>query len=314
MSVALFMVMNSLIKIVSTTIPTGEIVLSRSFFGLLPILILIFVKGETLADQTQLKGWAVLRTERPWLHLRRGFFGITSMFAGFMALKLLPLADAMVLQFTAPILTGILAVPLLGEVFNKNRFVAVGIGFIGTVLILLPWSPNAGALDGWGLVFGLGWGIGTSLAMIAIGRMNATEPGMRIVAYFMGFGVVTGLGSLFFAAVVPTGRELLILIAIGVSGGLAQLFMTYAYLKAPASVIMPLDYFSLIIAMGIGLVVFNEVPTVATILGSILVAGSGVFIVLNTAGMQVKGVRNWRATGWWTKKQNPAGQGPNESL
>ncbi|MDI9408784.1 MAG: DMT family transporter [Candidatus Pacebacteria bacterium] len=306
LSVGLFMLMNSLIKAVSPTIPTGEIILSRSLFGLIPIIILIYTTGEKSGDSPRLYGWAVLRTTHPWLHLRRCFFGVIGMYCGFLALRFLPLADAMVLQFTAPILTGILAVPLLGELFNRKRFIAVAVGFIGTIFIIFPWgwgvSWSPTTLDSWGIVFGLGWGISTSLAMISIAKMNSTEPGMRIVAYFMLAGTLVGLVSLVFDAVVPTPRELIFLLAIGVCGGLAQLFMTYAYLRAPASVIMPLDYLSLVLAMGIGLVFFNEIPTFATVLGSLLVSLSGVFIVLNTAGMQIKGVKNLNLRGFWLKK------------
>ena len=89
-----------------------------------------------------------------------------------------------------------------------------------------------------------------------------------------------------FHFVMPDAHDALILLGVGVIGGLAQICMTEAYHRAPASMVAPLGYTSLIWAAIIDMIMFDKIPTLTTCLGALLIAGSGVFVV--TMGGTVK--------------------------
>jgi hypothetical protein len=105
-SVLLLAVMSALIRAAGSKFPLGEIVFFRSAFAVLPVFAIYAARGQLLA---------VVRTERPFGHLGRGFLGIASMFLNFAALTRLPLMDATAISFAAPLITVVLAAIVLNE-------------------------------------------------------------------------------------------------------------------------------------------------------------------------------------------------------
>src|SRR3954447_1547075 len=135
-STFVFTLMSVCVKLVADRVPAGEIVFARSFFALVPV-------GGMLIWQGQL--FRSLRPDRPWLHASRGAIGISSMAFGFMALGYLPLPEAMMIGYAAPLMVVALSAIILSEVVRVYRWTATGIGFIGIVIIL---SPNLSFFSG----------------------------------------------------------------------------------------------------------------------------------------------------------------------
>ncbi len=107
--------------------PVGQTVFCRSFFALIPVFIWLAWKGDLMS---------AFRTDRPWDHDRRGAYGSVGMFAGLHRLILLPLADATAISYAAPLFTVVLAAILLKEQVRIYRWTAVGVGFVGVLVML----------------------------------------------------------------------------------------------------------------------------------------------------------------------------------
>lgn len=265
LSIALFAVMGGLIKYGARSLPVGEVVVLRSLFAFLPLAFMIQRSG----------GFGTLKTRRIGAHLRRSFPGFWGMVCGFSALTLLPLADATAINFAAPILTTLLAIPLLGERVGIHRGTAILVGFVGMLVMVRPGEASLSI----GAIWGLTGAVATAFAMIAIRKMEATEPSLSIVFYYTLFCTIGGLISLPFAAEWPSLPDFAALASAGMIGGVAQVLMTRSYRLAPASVIAPFDYTALIFAMIVGFTVWREVPSLTTLTGAGLVIASGLYIL-----------------------------------
>lgn len=291
LATGLFAGMSALIKFVGGDYPVGQVAFARSLFALVPVFLLIRWNG----------GLAALRTTRPGAHLMRSVSGFAAMMLSFGGLALLPLADATALGFLAPLLTTAFAALLLGERVRVYRWTAVFVGFGGMLLMVQPQGESAGPIVlgilPLGVVLALSATVFTALAMISIRRMANTEPSITIVFWFtLTCTVFAGL-TLPFAHVVPTPRDAMLLVAIGLLGGFAQVLLTASYRLAPASTLAPFDYTALLWALIIGYVVFGDVPDPLVLGGAGIVIGSGIFIILRERMLGLERGRARRASG-----------------
>ncbi|HET8728526.1 MAG TPA: DMT family transporter, partial [Alphaproteobacteria bacterium] len=287
----LFAAMSALIKYVSDTYPTGQVVFSRSLFALVPVFLLIRWNG----------GLKALKTTRPGAHLIRSGSGFVAMLLSFGALSLLPLADAIALGFLAPLLTTAFAALLLKEKVRVYRWSAIVVGFGGMLLMVQPQGEIGGTLVlgvlPLGVALALSATVFTALAMISIRRMTNTEPSITIVFYFtLTCTIFAGL-TLPFAFVMPGPRDAVYLIMIGLLGGFAQVLLTSSYRLAPASTLAPFDYTALLWGLLIGYFVFAEVPEVMVLVGAGVVTASGIFIILRERALGLERARARRAGG-----------------
>jgi drug/metabolite transporter (DMT)-like permease len=137
-----FTFMSACVKLVGAAHPhdplyytVSQTVFFRSLFALIPVFLWLGWRGDLHAAFEN----ARLRT-----HLRRGFFGSIGMFSGFTALILLPLADATAFSYAAPLFTVVLAALILKEVVRVYRWTAVGLGFVGVIVMLVPYFGAGG--------------------------------------------------------------------------------------------------------------------------------------------------------------------------
>lgn len=247
-------------------IPVFEIIFFRNLFAFVPL-------GLYIARTT---GFSVLKTQRPFGHLVRATVGLTGMVCGFSAVQYLPLTEATALQFTSPLFMTALSALLLSEKVGRHRWAAVFVGFIG---VLIMARPVPGEMNIPGVTLGILSALGAAGAMVAIRQISDTEKGPTIVFYFTLGGVVLGAVGSMFHWVTPDPMTLGLLIVAGLIGGVGQLFLTEALRQAPIGVIAPFDYTQLIWATGLGLVIWGELPHPLTLVGAVIVAGSGVYIL-----------------------------------
>jgi drug/metabolite transporter (DMT)-like permease len=266
LSVGLFAVMDAIVKWVSDTYPTIEIIFFRSLFAFVPLVWLIPRAG----------GLSALRASRPGLHLLRCTVGLVSMYLYFLAYKLLPLADAIALGFAAPLFMTALSVPLLGEKVGVRRWSAVVVGFSGVMLMLRPGGDlfQAAALVPLAAAFTY------ALAMVFIRRVSRHDSTVSIVFYFTLFTlVVSGIATWIQGFVMPRGIDWVWLAGIGLIGGTAQIFMTRAFTIAPIAVVAPFEYTAMLWAVGLGWAIWGTLPDAWTWAGSFVLIGSGLYIL-----------------------------------
>jgi drug/metabolite transporter (DMT)-like permease len=265
-SAAMLACMFALIKMVGDDYPTGQIVFVRSLFAMIPVLWLVHRMG----------GLRVLRTSRPGAHLWRSIAGLCSLFLSFSAVTMLPLGLATALGYTAPLFITLLAFPLLRERIRYGRWSATVVGFLGMLLLVHPGAEPISS----GIVVALCGAVATALALISIRKMADTEADVTIVFYFTVIGTLVGAATLPFGAVMPGLADLPALMIIGLLGGGAQILLTKAYSMAPASLIAPCEYATLVVALILGLAVWGEFPTPLEMSGILVIALSNFFLVL----------------------------------
>ena len=287
-----FAAMSAIIKSVSLRFPVGEIVLFRSIFAMATLVVWLARRGEFPH---------ALRTRRKLGHVGRSVAGSGGMFANFIALSLLPLADATAFTFVSPLLIVPMAAMTLGETVRPYRWAAVGIGFVGVLVMLsddLGRGAGATAASGYGAgaAVALCGALCTAVAMIQTRRLTRSEATGAIVFYFTTVTATISAvllllaalwpagapGAAFFAGqqfVAPSAPEFCLLASIGLLGGAGQILMTHSYRFADASIIAAFDYVSMIWAATFGYAFFAETPSAAVLAGAAVVAGAGVLVL-----------------------------------
>jgi drug/metabolite transporter (DMT)-like permease len=273
-SALLFAVMSALIRWLGEIVPLGQVVFFRSAFAIVPVVIIYALRRELMT---------AVRTGRPFGHFGRGLVGVAGMFLSFAALARLPLANATAIGFAAPLITVALAALVLKERVRIYRWSAVGVGFLGVLVMLLPYlnvsKASVGATQTIGAALGLAAAFCNAASVIQTRRLTDSETTSAIVLYFSFICAVGGLLTLPFAWHQPTGKELAALIAIGTLGGVSHILLTESYRFAPTSVVAPFDYTSIFWAFVLGYVMFGEVPSALVFVGAAIVALAGLFVI-----------------------------------
>lgn len=271
-AIGLFTIMAGMIKEAVQSVPTGEAVFFRSFAALPVILIWLALRGDLPRG---------LRTKQPLMHLWRGLVGTTAMGLNFLGLGMLPLPEATALSYVTPIFTLILAALMLGERIRLIRISAVAFGLIGVLIML---SPRLGSsLQDTALLGALcilGASAARGFVQIHLRKMAQIEETAAIVFYFSLTASLLALMTLPFGWVIPSTMEWMLLIGAGLIGGVAQILVTSSYRFAPASLLAPYDYASMLFAIVIGYIWFAELPTVVMLLGAAVVIAANVIVIL----------------------------------
>jgi drug/metabolite transporter (DMT)-like permease len=272
-SALVFAVMSVLVRWLGDRYPVGQVVFFRSAFAVLPVVIIYAWRGELIA---------ALRIGRPIGHLGRGLTAVGAMFCNFTALALLPVVDATALSFVAPLFAVALSALVLKERVRIYRWSAVFLGFSGVLVMLLPQldiGRSAGSATV-GIVMGLVGAVFAAGSSIQTRALTTSESTSSIVLYFSLICTVAGLATWPLGWLVPNGPELAALIVIGICGGVAHILLTESYRLAPASLIAPFDYTSMLWALVLGFLVFGEVPSVLVFVGAGIIASAGLFVIL----------------------------------
>jgi drug/metabolite transporter (DMT)-like permease len=256
------------VKALGGELPLAQVILFRNLFAL-PLLFLMVLGAG---------GVGLLRPRHPWGHVSRTAFGLVGMVGAFVGFTYLPLATATVLGFTMPLFLTALSVVFLREKVGWRRWSAVGVGFVGVLLVARPGFGQQ-ALPMWPVVMVLVSALGWAVAMLSIRRMGeAGENGVTIVMWFaIGSAVAAGLATIP-VWVDPTPREWALLVAIGMVSAVAQLLMTEAYRRGETTLLAPFEYSALLWTMLLGAAIWGEWPGVLDLAGFAVLVGAGLFI------------------------------------
>lgn len=263
-----FSLMYALMKWAATLEPVsaGEMVFYRSLFGL-PVVLMWVLSAKG--------GLASLSTRRPMVHVWRCALGVTGILLIFQGLRLLPLADATTIGFTAPIFATLLSILFLKEKVGRHRWTAVVLGFLGVLVMVRPGAAGAPPLAG--LLFALGGAFVAAAVTVTLRQLGKTESATAIVFWFFVACATVGGVLTLIDGHSHSWAVLAILAAGGLAGGLAQLLMTTSLQHAPVSALAPLDYLQMVGAVVLGWLLLSDAPTLATLAGAALIAGSGLY-------------------------------------
>ena len=263
LSVCAFSVMDLIVKW-SDNYPLGQVIFFRGFFGL--VLYYFVIPKERLKD--------FYVTKRPMLHFSRCFFGLMALLSIFTALRNLPLATVVSISFAAPIFTTIFSIFFLSEKVGYFRWLAVLVGFVGIIIIS---EPGLSSLNVY-YVFPVIFVLGMSYVAISIRQLSSTEPVWLISLYFSAAITLAGLFTIPYGWLMPNLKDLILLSFIGIFGGVANLWLSQSYKFSEVSLVTPLKYLALVFAIIFGYFIWDEIPTIKTLVGATLVITSSVII------------------------------------
>lgn len=264
LSALLFSLMGVGIREVSSGVNNESVVFFRNLVGVLFFLPLVLLKGT-----------GPLKTGRLKSHMWRTTYGLAAMYCFFYAIAHLPLADAMLFTYAAPVFTPLLAWWLLKEPLTRRMLVTTAIGLVGVLLVA---KPSEALLDSQALI-GLAASILAAFAFVSIREMSDTEPAFRIVFYFSLFSALISAVPLTWAWQPLSQHQLGLLLVIGLLATVSQIVMSKAYSLAPPGLIGPFAYLAIVFAGIVAWLRWGEMPDAASLVGAALIFASSLLSI-----------------------------------
>lgn len=245
----------------------------------LPILQIVWARlglGAVMALPLALRiaGPAALVPDRPAYHAARAALLAGATFCFFLALKTLPIADALAIFFVNPLVVTILSALILRERVGPRRWAAVAVGFVGTLIIIRPGfvALNPGSL--------LALASGTLLASYLVMTRAIAGRAHAVVTTFQTSLIGGVLLSLMVPFVwrAPDATEWVLLALLALIANLGHLMIVRAYDHAEASLLAPLAYTEMVTSVLMGLIFFGDFPDGWTFLGVAILIGCATYI------------------------------------
>jgi drug/metabolite transporter (DMT)-like permease len=265
-SVASFSVMDAQLKLLSEHYPALQVAFIRGAAALPFVLLPILLRNRL----------ARLRPVNVGLHLARGALAVLMLYSFVQAVRETSLASTYSIFMFAPLLVAALSAPLLRERVAGAQWAAIGVGFLGVLVMLRPGSDSLvaeGAL--WAFV-----AVATyALSVVTLRLLARTDSNESMVFWFTAMlAAGAGLMSL------PGWRDLLwadlpLMLGVGVCGALGQHFITVAFRSAPAAVVAPFEYTALLWGVLLDLAVWHVFPGALTLVGGSIVIGAGLYLI-----------------------------------
>jgi len=267
--------MDSFAKLIGDAVAVGQVAAVRFVIQSVLLLPLAFALGA-------------LHRPRPaeiGLHFLRAGLLLVATAAFFLALRHMPVADAISIFFVEPFILILLGRLILREELGPRRLLACLVGFIGAMVIIRPKFDDLGYVAALPLVTALLF----AFYMIITRRMATRMHPITLQAY-------TGFFALFLAGPIlwafdgsgyapldpswPERREFILLMALGVTATLSHICISYALSLAPASLLAPIQYLEIVGATILGFYIFGDIPDGLTFVGIALIVGSGLFVFI----------------------------------
>ena len=266
-AVLLFAILDAMAKYAGTRMELLQVVAMRfisAFF-----IALIFSNPLTRPG--------LFRTAQPKLQFVRGLFLISTTICNFLAFRYLQLDEALAILFSTPFLVAIMAGPLLGEWVGWRRWSAICVGFVGVLVVI---RPGIGGGMQWAALFSVAAAIFYSAYGIATRMVSRTDSSETTLFYGNLVGLVLMAPVLPFVWTQPPSVfDFALLLGLGVFGSAGHYLLIAAHRRAPASVLSPFIYTQLLWATTLGFLVFGDVPTQWTLIGSGIVVASGLYLI-----------------------------------
>ena len=249
----------------SGNVPTMEKAFFRNAFAAVVSFILLKREGEK---------FHVKRENRSDLFFRC-LFGTSGLIANFYAIDKSGIADANMLNKLSPFFAIVLSIPILKERPKKIDILTTLVAFLGAVLIVRPGSGISNTIPA---LIGLYGGFGAGFAYVFVRKLGGKgEKTPIIVLCFSLFSCLVCIPFIIPVFVLPTFKQLLLLILAGLAATLGQFGITSAYKFAPAREISVFDYTQVVFAALLGILFLHEIPVPLSIAGYAIIIGVAVF-------------------------------------
>jgi drug/metabolite transporter (DMT)-like permease len=250
-----FSVMAAFVKVGGHRLPSQEIVLFRS--------IVIWIITAVMIKRLHLPLWG---NNKKLLFLR-GLTGFCGLSIFYFTLTQIPISDSTTIQYTSPFFTALLAVFILKERSSPGQWLFFLLAFAGIVFIVRP-GYSIYTLPA---LLGLVGAFFSGLAYNLVRKLRQTDHPLNIILYLPTVSIVLSIPLVIHNFKMPVGMEWLVLLAIGISTQIAQIFLTKSLHFETAARATNVSYVSIIFATTFGLIFWNEVPDWRTGIGAVLV-------------------------------------------
>lgn len=260
-----FITLDALLKHLLETLPLVQVTWARFFFATIVAIMLCGPRLPSLAV-----------SQHPRLQLLRSLLLMTTTGLFNAGIRTTALATATTIMFTTPLLLTMLSIPLLGERVGARRWFGVGTGFLGALIVVQPWSAGFGG-TGAGVLFLLAAALFNANYQLITRKVRADDLLTSLLYTATAGAIVTSAMVPWFWAW-PDPFSWVLMVGTGVAGGLGHYCLIKAMANAPASVVAPFSYSSLVWAALFGLIFWQEWPDKFTWAGAALIIGSGLYI------------------------------------
>lgn len=247
------------IKTLHNAVPVDEKIFSRALIAAIVTSFLMIRKRESF------------RPGNIRLLLTRSTLGSAGMFLYFRAIENLQLSEAVTLNRLSPFFVLIFAAAFLREKLVRFQILAIFLAFMGVVVIVQPGRIPLTQ----GSIFAVFSAIFAGGAYTSLRALRKYDPPLRIVFWFSVFLAVLSLPSVLTSGVIPGTTDLLLLLAIGISGVLGQILMTFAYRYAPGGEVAIYGYLSVVFSIIWQMLIWNSIPSAFVTGGAVLVLAGG---------------------------------------
>jgi drug/metabolite transporter (DMT)-like permease len=218
---------------------------------------------------------SLLRVRMP-LHLLRGAIGIVTLALFTYGVRNLPLADAYSIFFVAPLFITAFAAAILHERVDRRRWIAIGVGFAGVLIVLRPSGASAITLPGVAIIV---TAVCYALSAITVRVLTRTDTTQSMVFWLMVL-IATGAGILALPSWQPLRPEHWWIVAVmGLSGSIGQWAITEAFRQGEASFIAPFEYTALVWGVLLDRLIWKTTPAAITLAGASVIIASGIYLV-----------------------------------
>lgn len=251
----------TLAKVSGQYTSTGVLLLAQN------AICLLFIVPVAVKD-----GWRTLRTSRTGLHLLRAGAGTACWYALFFAIERIPLANATLLTYSAPLWMPLIAWAVTRQRVAAATWMGAGLGFVGVMLVLQPQGHGFSI----GEISALAGALLLAVAMMTVRWLGATEPVIRILFYYFALSTLLSIPiAIVDWAPIPLAAWPW-LVGLGLAQLFSQILIVVAYRYAPAEKVGPFIYTVIVFTAVIDWIVWDHAPTVSTYFGMALVIGGGV--------------------------------------
>lgn len=258
-----FVTLDSTAKYLMQSYPVVQVIWARFFFHLVFVALLM---GRKLPLQ--------IRSQWPSNQYLRSLFMFSTTVLFFIGIHILPLTTAATIMFLAPIIVTMLSIPLLGEKVGLRRWCGIAIGFAGALVVMRPGGDSLQL----SILVVLAAAFTHALYQVFTRKLRSRDGPITSLFYTAVVGAaVSSLIAPFYWEPVAALDWLLFVFA-GLAGGIGHLCLIRAFRTAPASVVAPFSYSSLLWATLFGFVLFGDLPDGWTLAGAALIIGSGLYI------------------------------------
>ncbi|EEA92044.1 DMT family transporter [Pseudovibrio sp. JE062] len=265
LSAALFTLVSAFAKIAVIEYHVLQILFVRQWFvfaSALPVLLKTFPHG--------------FKTQHPLPHALRLGGAFVALSTGIWAVALLPLTTATTLAFAKVFFVALLASLFLGEATTKTRVLGITLGFLGVLIVIRPGFDGLASL--YALV-PLAGALGAAVAVVCVRKLSQTESTATLLGYQAVFvGLMAGL-PMFWLWKTPDLFGFVLLISMALIATLGQWIGIKALRLGEASLVSSTEYFSLIYAALLGLVLFSELPDAFTLIGAVTIIFSALYMM-----------------------------------